>query len=95
MKEHIDRLKAEGKKIVFTNGCFDILHPGHTRYLDAARGLGDYLIVAVNSQRVASVDDVHRFLSEWPIGETIMITVLRGKNKAKLKIVPVEAGDLQ
>lgn len=47
----IETLKAEGKKIVFTNGCFDILHAGHTRYLSAARSLGDYLIVAVNSDR--------------------------------------------
>lgn len=46
-------LKAEGKRIVFTNGCFDILHPGHTRYLYSARALGDYLIVAVNSDRSA------------------------------------------
>jgi D-beta-D-heptose 7-phosphate kinase/D-beta-D-heptose 1-phosphate adenosyltransferase len=45
------RLKAAGKKIVFTNGCFDILHPGHTRYLQEARSLGDFLIVAVNSDR--------------------------------------------
>ncbi|MBW2610188.1 MAG: D-glycero-beta-D-manno-heptose 1-phosphate adenylyltransferase [Deltaproteobacteria bacterium] len=50
-KKEIDRLKAEGKKIVFTNGCFDILHPGHIRYLYAARELGDYLIVAVNSDK--------------------------------------------
>jgi len=42
-------LKAEGKTIVFTNGCFDILHVGHVRYLQAARELGDCLIVAVNS----------------------------------------------
>lgn len=53
LKEEIDPLKAEGKKIVFTNGCFDIIHPGHTRYLHAARELGDYLIVAVNSDRSA------------------------------------------
>ena len=45
----IQNLKAQGKKIVFTNGCFDILHPGHTRYLWEARQLGDYLVVAVNS----------------------------------------------
>lgn len=45
------RLKAAGRKIVFTNGCFDMLHPGHTRYLFAARKLGDHLIVAVNSDR--------------------------------------------
>ncbi|MFH1243194.1 MAG: D-glycero-beta-D-manno-heptose 1-phosphate adenylyltransferase [Pseudomonadota bacterium] len=48
-KMECDRLRAEGKKIVFTNGCFDIIHPGHTRYLSAARGLGDHLVVAVNS----------------------------------------------
>jgi S1-C subfamily serine protease len=53
------------------------------------------LIVAVKGQRVASVDDLHRFLSEWPIGEPIRITVLRGKKKVKLTIVPVEAGGLQ
>ena len=46
-----DRLRANGKKIVFTNGCFDIIHPGHTRYLSAARELGNHLIVAVNSDR--------------------------------------------
>jgi rfaE bifunctional protein nucleotidyltransferase chain/domain len=44
-------LKREGVKIVFTNGCFDLLHPGHTRYLQAARNLGDRLLVAVNSDR--------------------------------------------
>ena len=51
MKVVCDGLKGEGKRIVFTNGCFDILHPGHTRYLQAARALGDYLVVAVNSDR--------------------------------------------
>jgi D-beta-D-heptose 7-phosphate kinase/D-beta-D-heptose 1-phosphate adenosyltransferase len=45
------RLKKDARRIVFTNGCFDILHPGHTRYLYSARALGDYLIVAVNSDR--------------------------------------------
>jgi len=45
----LNRLKANGEKIVFTNGCFDLLHPGHTRYLSAARNQGDHLIVAVNS----------------------------------------------
>lgn len=42
-------LRAAGKKIVFTNGCFDIIHTGHTRYLTKAKSLGDILIVAVNS----------------------------------------------
>ena len=50
-KDECERLKASGQKSVFTNGCFDILHPGHTRYLYAARELGDHLIVAVNSDR--------------------------------------------
>jgi len=48
-KEACSRLKQSGKRIVFTNGCFDILHPGHTRYLCAAKKLGDALVVAVNS----------------------------------------------
>ncbi|MBU1487839.1 D-glycero-beta-D-manno-heptose 1-phosphate adenylyltransferase [bacterium] len=42
-------LKEEGKKTVFTNGCFDILHLGHIRYLEEAKRLGDCLVVAVNS----------------------------------------------
>ena len=42
-------LRAAGKKIVFTNGCFDLIHTGHTRYLARARALGDVLVVAVNS----------------------------------------------
>lgn len=50
-QREIELLKNEGKRIVFTNGCFDILHIGHARYLYEARGLGDFLIVAVNSDR--------------------------------------------
>ena len=49
LKSHVDRLRREGKKVVFTNGCFDILHAGHTRYLREARKLGDVLILALNS----------------------------------------------
>ena len=51
--EVVAELKRRGKRIVFTNGCFDLLHPGHTRYLAEARKLGDVLIVAVNSDRSA------------------------------------------
>ena len=43
------RIKDEGKKLVFTNGCFDIIHRGHIEYLNQAKSLGDYLIVAINS----------------------------------------------
>lgn len=45
------RLRVEGRRLVFTNGCFDILHVGHVRYLNEARKLGDALLVAVNSDR--------------------------------------------
>ena len=48
------RLRAEGRKIVFTNGCFDILHAGHVRYLKQARRLGDVLIVGLNSDKSVS-----------------------------------------
>ena len=44
-----EQLKSENKKIVTTNGCFDILHVGHVRYLKEARELGDILVVGVNS----------------------------------------------
>ena len=44
-----DLLADEGQRVVFTNGCFDLLHVGHVRYLQAARALGEALIVAVNS----------------------------------------------
>jgi D-beta-D-heptose 7-phosphate kinase/D-beta-D-heptose 1-phosphate adenosyltransferase len=47
----VEELKRRGRRVVFTNGCFDLLHPGHTRYLEEARKLGDVLIVAVNSDR--------------------------------------------
>ncbi len=45
----IDAHKADGRKIVFTNGCFDIIHAGHVRYLRDAKALGDILVVAMNS----------------------------------------------
>ncbi|HEX6716261.1 MAG TPA: D-glycero-beta-D-manno-heptose 1-phosphate adenylyltransferase [Pyrinomonadaceae bacterium] len=45
------RLRAAGKRLVFTNGVFDLLHVGHVRYLDQARALGDVLVVAINCDR--------------------------------------------
>ena len=48
------REKRNGKRVVFTNGCFDLLHPGHIRNLEAARALGDVLIVGLNND-----DSVH------------------------------------
>jgi D-beta-D-heptose 7-phosphate kinase/D-beta-D-heptose 1-phosphate adenosyltransferase len=46
-----ERLRPEGKRLVFTNGCFDLLHPGHVRYLSQARAMGDALVVALNGDR--------------------------------------------
>ncbi|MBN1545155.1 MAG: D-glycero-beta-D-manno-heptose 1-phosphate adenylyltransferase [Syntrophaceae bacterium] len=51
LKTEIDALHRQGKKIAFTNGCFDILHVGHVRYLQEARKQGDVLILALNSDR--------------------------------------------
>ncbi len=47
----VDKSKAVGKTLVFTNGCFDIIHAGHVRYLSEAKKLGDCLIVGLNSDR--------------------------------------------
>jgi rfaE bifunctional protein nucleotidyltransferase chain/domain len=47
--DKISKLKSEGKKIVFTNGVFDIIHRGHVEYLNEAKALGDYLIVGLNA----------------------------------------------
>jgi rfaE bifunctional protein nucleotidyltransferase chain/domain len=54
LKKNVERLRTDGKKIVFTNGCFDIIHVGHVRYLKEAKSLGDILIVALNSDRSVS-----------------------------------------
>lgn len=49
LKAELDRLKQAGKRIAFTNGCFDILHAGHVTYLQAAKAAGDVLVLALNS----------------------------------------------
>ncbi|MFQ5737749.1 MAG: D-glycero-beta-D-manno-heptose 1-phosphate adenylyltransferase [Acidobacteriota bacterium] len=49
LKNIVKDLQASGQKVVFTNGCFDLLHPGHVRYLQAARSFGDVLVVAINN----------------------------------------------
>lgn len=59
-------LKSEGKKIVFTNGCFDLLHIGHVRCLREARKLGDILIVGLNSDA-----SVRRLKPQRPINEEL------------------------
>ncbi|GLI54409.1 MULTISPECIES: D-glycero-beta-D-manno-heptose 1-phosphate adenylyltransferase [Thermodesulfovibrio] len=51
LKNEIDNLKKQGNKIVFTNGCFDIIHVGHVRYLKEAKKLGDILVIGLNSDK--------------------------------------------
>jgi D-beta-D-heptose 7-phosphate kinase/D-beta-D-heptose 1-phosphate adenosyltransferase len=46
---HVERARRNQRRVVFTNGCFDLLHPGHIRCLEQARAMGDLLIVAINS----------------------------------------------
>lgn len=59
----IDELKRQGLRVVLTNGCFDLLHPGHTRLFAEARKLGDVLVVAMNSDRsVCALKGSHRAL---------------------------------
>jgi D-glycero-beta-D-manno-heptose 1-phosphate adenylyltransferase len=54
IKESLVALRAAGRKIVFANGCFDLLHVGHIRYLQKARALGDILILGINSDASVS-----------------------------------------
>lgn len=49
IEKSLAALRSQNKKIVFTNGCFDLLHVGHVRYLQEARALGDVLVVGINS----------------------------------------------
>jgi D-glycero-beta-D-manno-heptose 1-phosphate adenylyltransferase len=51
LEQRANKLRAAGKRIVATNGCFDLLHVGHIRYLSAARALGDALIVGINGDQ--------------------------------------------
>ena len=61
LKREVGRLKAAGKKIVFTNGCFDLLHYGHAKYLQQAKNKGDILVVAVNSDAsIRKIKGKHR-----------------------------------
>ena len=49
LQQHLTMARLKGKKIVFTNGCFDLIHLGHVDYLSKARDLGDFLVVGVNT----------------------------------------------
>jgi rfaE bifunctional protein nucleotidyltransferase chain/domain len=54
LKKELEGEKQKEKKIVFTNGCFDIIHAGHIRYLKEAKSLGDILVIGLNSDRSVS-----------------------------------------
>ncbi len=61
LQREINKLKKQGQKIVFTNGCFDLLHYGHAKYLQDAKNKGDILVVAVNSDAsVRKIKGRHR-----------------------------------
>jgi len=107
LKNIVDRLKHQNKKIVTTNGVFDILHIGHIKYLQEAKKLGDVLIVAVNSDTsVKKIKDSKRPLNnEKNRAETVAalecvdyVTVFSEENPIKVleKIKPnihVKGGD--
>jgi D-beta-D-heptose 7-phosphate kinase/D-beta-D-heptose 1-phosphate adenosyltransferase len=73
------KLRAKGKKVVFTNGCFDLLHEGHVRYLETAKSFGDVLILGLNSDR-----SVHALKGD---GRPINIQVDRAYILAALEVV--------
>ena len=54
LKKTLDAERAQGRKVVFTNGCFDIVHAGHVRYLREAKKLGDILVIGLNSDASVS-----------------------------------------
>ena len=62
----IQNFKKQNKKIVFTNGCFDLVHPGHVHYLKKAKSFGNVLIVAINSDKsVRKLKGVDRPIMSW------------------------------
>ena len=79
LKRLVGNLKAKGKRIVFTNGCFDILHPGHISLLRRSRAAGDVLIVGLNSDR-----SVRRIKGK---GRPVNSQAVWAKNLTRLKTV--------
>ncbi|MFP4368537.1 MAG: D-glycero-beta-D-manno-heptose 1-phosphate adenylyltransferase [Candidatus Kapaibacterium sp.] len=76
LAEIIKELKGHGQKVVFTNGCFDILHAGHVFYLDAAKKQGDFLIIGLNSDdSVARLKGPDRPLNRWKDRAVVLDTL--------------------
>lgn len=86
LSKKIQSLKKEGKKIVFTNGCFDIIHVGHVTYLSKAKFLGDVLVVGINSDSsVKKLKGVTR-----PINDLASRMVVLDSLKSVDLVVPFE-----
>jgi cytidyltransferase-like protein len=78
LASRLEERRRQGQRIVFTNGCFDLMHIGHIRYLQAARNLGDVLVVGVNSDEsvralnkgtdrpIVPMPSEPRFWLHWP-----------------------------
>ncbi len=76
LKHLSTRLKYEKKRIIFTNGCFDIMHPGHTAYLESAKSLGDILIVGLNSDAsVRSIKGSKRPINDENFRASILLSL--------------------
>jgi D-beta-D-heptose 7-phosphate kinase/D-beta-D-heptose 1-phosphate adenosyltransferase len=94
-----ERLRTEGRRLVFTNGCFDILHVGHVRYLQAARALGDALLVAINSDAAVRVmNEAERAEMLAALGAVSYVTVFDALSPRSLiaRLLPdvlVKGGD--
>ena len=80
LAEVVKELKAQGRRVVLANGCFDLLHVGHIRYLTEARSLGDVLIVAVNDDASAKLlkGEGRPWMNEEDRLEILALPVLRG-----------------
>jgi D-beta-D-heptose 7-phosphate kinase/D-beta-D-heptose 1-phosphate adenosyltransferase len=82
--------KRNGKRVVFTNGCFDLLHPGHIKLLEAARSKGDALIVGLNSDKSVQAlkgpgrPIVGREEVEAAGGEVVLIDVVEGYSTTEI-----------
>lgn len=88
----LDRARKEKKRVVFTNGCFDLLHVGHTRYLQAARALGDILVVGVNSD--ASVRSLNKSPDRPIVGEAQRAEVLAALDSVDYVVIFTEPDPL-
>ena len=85
--------RAKGKRVVFTNGCFDLMHIGHTRYLQAAKALGDVLVVGVNSD--ASVRTLNKAPDRPVVPEAQRAEVLAALSCVDFVVIFDESDPLQ